>query len=190
VEATPPQEPPGPITGNLRLIAESPLPPTALVITVEGQEFLQLGRSGTGADIDVEQAWVYPPGGLKVELRAEWLDYLPGPRAVRVRALFDGVLISDSSAWGRDKSLEKTWHLPGAEEILRATTAETPEEFSTPGPGESDPARRPPNEATPDGGERTAPRNPAGRMDGEGSSANSPGNPPDNGEEIFSVPPR
>ena len=143
--AEPVQEPPGPIEGRLRLIAESPLPPTALVIRVGEELFMESDKSG--ADIDVERAWVYPPEGLRVALRAEWADYLPGPRAVRVRAFFDGVLMSDSITWGRDLFLEKDWHLPGAEELLTTAMAQPPQEYPTPQPGQSDPAQRPPNES-------------------------------------------
>ena len=138
VPEVPAQELPGPITGTLRLIAESPLPPTLLVVTIDEHPFLQLEK--TGVDLDAQQSWRYPPEGLRAHLRAEWADYLPGPRAVRVRAYFDGVLISDQIAWGRDEALDRTWHLPGAAELIDAAEALSPPERPEPDPGQSNPA--------------------------------------------------
>lgn len=172
-EESPPQEPPGPVSGTLRLIAESPLPPTLLTVTVDGQPFLHLEKSGV--DLDLDHPWVYPPEGMTAELRAEWKDYLPGPRAVRVRAFFDGVLISDVIAWGRDEALQKTWRLPGAEEILATETTITPGEQATPRPGESDPAVRPLAE-------------PAAAPEDEVHSG-APDEPGSSADQIFALPP-
>jgi hypothetical protein len=120
--ATPPSEeivlelPPPvfePIEGILRMEIEAPAPPTEITVTSAG-ELVFIARE-PGPVFEVEQDFIYPVEGFDLVVRATWEDHLPGPRAVRLQAFFDGTKLGQFILWGEGEEVREVWEFPSME---------------------------------------------------------------------------
>jgi hypothetical protein len=124
------QMPRDPINGWLQIGAESPVPPTKIEIFREGALLAQMDNPG----IESAQGgdFLFPPEGLSLGIYARWEDFLPGPRAVRFTASFEGTEISSFVLWGEDEEASGVWQLPSIELAAEPEEAGEPEETTSP----------------------------------------------------------
>jgi hypothetical protein len=104
------EQPLEPIHGWLEIQAESPVPPSQIEIFREGAILVRMDSPGFvskhGGDFS------FPPTGATLGVYARWDDHLPGPRAVRFSAIFEGTEISSFVLWGNDDEESGNWRLP------------------------------------------------------------------------------
>lgn len=111
-----------PIMGWLQIEAESPVPPTGIEIFREGTLLVEMQSPGFDSAHGGE--FVFPVDGVSLGVYAKWEDYLPGPRAVRFKATFEGTEISSYVLWGNGDEASGVWKLPAIE--LADTTNNAP----------------------------------------------------------------
>jgi len=107
-----PQERPPPEEGVLLLEVISPLAPSHLAITEAGTMIFELEYPGP--ELHLEFSMVYPEFGSDWVVSAQWEDHLVGPKALLLRAHWNGNPLTEASYWGKEEIVD-VWSLPARE---------------------------------------------------------------------------
>jgi hypothetical protein len=123
-EIAAPTPAPTPIPGWLTIRTESPIPPTKIEIFRQGSLLASFDSPGFESSQGGE--FTFPVEGLDLGIYARWENFLPGPRAVRLEAVFEGTEVGTYTLWGANDEASGTWRLPSIEVVSE------PEEPSKP----------------------------------------------------------